>query len=157
MIKTGLRRLLVRRLPAGIASAPFEFMLLAAYTLISGNYLVELIRTGTNDPTLKLVLPFTPLELTAWAAMLFIGALCTVVGLLTISRKPIIGLQAERAGLSLAGCMIAVYTVGVIDLVGFKFNLSIVLTTLELSAFAYKVAVIGQALESTIKPNGDPR
>lgn len=138
-----------------MAVAPFEFMFLCAYAVASGNLMIDRIR-GYQDVTLH-ALPFKGAVLTAWLAVLLCGCVMGAVGILASARSPRIGLRLERGGLVAAGCMIFVYLAGIIALIGFSVNISVVTVFLELLAFVYKIMLIGHALDALENPGDRPR
>lgn len=146
---------LLRKVPAGIAVAPFEFMFLCAYGLASGNLLMDELRHH-HDVTLH-VLPFRGWVLTTWLAVLLAGCVMGAFGILSSARWPRVGMRLERGGLIAAGCMIVVYMAGIISMFGFSVNISLVTIFLELLAFVYKIVLIGHALDALENPGEKPR
>lgn len=146
---------ILRKVPAGLAVAPFEFMFLCAYGLGSGNLLLDQVRRH-RDAALH-VLPFRGWVLTAWLAVLLCGCVLGATGILASAGSPRVGLRLERGGLAAAGCMIVVYLAGIISMFGFSTNITLVTIFLELLAFIYKIILIGHALDALENPGDRPR
>lgn len=150
-MKNSVRKFLVHKMPPGIALSPFEFAILVGYAIAACKLLVEL-SSHSQDALIK-ALPFTGHELFLWLAMLLVGSLTGMAGLILTGRTPIyFGLQLERAGLVLVGAAVTVYLAGIVDLIGWNAsNITLLGTFFQVLAFAYKVTQLSQALASRPK------
>lgn len=160
MFKTGFARYVVRRLPVGIAAAPFESAFFLTYLLVSAKYLLDIMLFGVaRDAATLNALPLKGDSLNWWLASLFAGSLAVCVGLLFNGYRPILGFRLERAGLCSAGAMIVVYVLELYSFVGFSFNLGFITILLELGAVLYRIALVGRALDSLTEPKkgSDPQ
>lgn len=153
MRKTGFARYMIRRLPVGFAASPFEFVFMLTYALTSGHYLLDII-LGRRDIIPLAALPLKGDTLNAWLVILFVSATVTCIGLLVNGYRPIGGLRLERSGLCGAGSMIAVYLFELYSVIGFSFNIGFITIVGLLVATLYKVALIGQALDTLTERKG---
>jgi hypothetical protein len=159
MRKTGLARYMLKKLPVGIATGPFEFAFMAAYALLSGKYLFDIASgSGLADTVTLASLPLQGVVLDSWLAILFVSTVVTCVGLLSAGYKPLVGMRLERSGLCGAGAMILVYLLELVNRSGFSVGLGTATIALELLAVLYRVVLLGQALDILTEPKkGAPR
>lgn len=143
-------RFVVRKLPVGIAAAPFEFAFMLGYAISTGKVLVDLMDSSGSSRITLAALPFGHgYAVYYWVALLFVGTLTALVGLLTVSKRPLLGLQVERAGLYAAGAAVTVYLGKIIVLVGLgsaTTSIGLLAVFLQLLAIAYKILLINQTL-----------
>jgi hypothetical protein len=104
LVTFAVRRSVLRRVPAGVATGPFEFAIAVGY-LITGVRLFA-------DPRFYAAIraPLFPSGGAAyWGALLLVGSVSTIAGQLFAARDPLRGLLAERAGLLVLSAAIVVY------------------------------------------------
>ena len=154
-MKSTLGAWIVRKIPIGITAAPFEFAFMAGYALSAGKVIVDRLTGSTASGITIRQLPFGgSWEVYYWLGLLFIGALTACVGLLTISKNALFGLQLERAGLFAAGAAILIYLGKIAAALGVNATVSsigLVVILLELLAVIYKIVLINHALHDAPK------
>lgn len=149
MRKTGFGRFVIKWLPAGIATAPFEFAFFIAYALAAGKYLLDTLLYGHGrDAAALAALPLKGAELTGWLIVLLVGSLFVCSGLVLTGKHPFVGLSLERAGLIGGGTAIGVYLVQIISSQhGFSFSIGLFTVVVELLAVLYRTLLVGQVLD----------
>lgn len=143
-----LRKALTRRIPVGVAVAPFEFAWMLGYGVASGKILWDLVFSG-SDPAI-VALPFGFRETVTWLILLLLGSVLCSVGLVLTGRRRLLGVHMERAGLYMAAAAILTYLAGIINRIGFSANLTLVTTSFMLLAALYRVVLLTQIIDSGV-------
>lgn len=103
-----IQSLIVHRMPAGIAAAPFEFAAATAY-------LAEGAELHIDPTTHAIGVLLLGSSLAAWTWVLIAGSALVMFGLLLMAKKAILGLQFERIGLIMLCVVLVTYIFAVYE------------------------------------------